>query len=206
MSESKKPKLPSRVIYDRMASHYDCAMRPLERFFLQALRSRTLAALPESSLILEIGAGTGGNFPYYPKGARGVASELSTEMIKLARGKERPQKVHLVQTSAETLPFPDASFDAACATLLFCSLATPQKAFAELRRVVRPGGMIALLEHVRPNGLLGPLFDFFSVFTVWLFDDHFNRRTALEAERAGLQLIKVEKRALGIVNIIVLKV
>jgi hypothetical protein len=50
------------------------------------------------------------------------------------------------------------------------------------------------------------LFDLFSVFTVWLFDDHFNRRTAIEAERAGLQLIKVEKRALGIVNIIFLKV
>jgi ubiquinone/menaquinone biosynthesis C-methylase UbiE len=181
-------------------------MRPLERFFLRALRARTLSALPESSLILEIGAGTGGNFPFYPKGARGVASELSAEMIRRAHGKTRPPEVHLVQTSAEALPFTDALFDAACATLLFCSLASPQKAFAELRRVVRPGGTIALLEHVRPRGLMGKLFDLLSVFTVWLFDDHFNRQTALEAERAGLQLVKVERRALGIINIILLKV
>jgi ubiquinone/menaquinone biosynthesis C-methylase UbiE len=204
MSESKQQ--PSKVTYDRLASHYDCAMRPLERFFLRALRARTLSALPESALILEIGAGTGGNFPFYPKGAHGVASELSMEMIRRAGGKTRPPKVHLVQTSAETLPFTDASFDAACATLLFCSLASPQKAFAELRRVVRPGGTVALLEHVRPRGLLGLLFDLLSVFTVWLFDDHFNRRTALEAERAGLRLIKIEKRAFGIVQIILLKV
>jgi ubiquinone/menaquinone biosynthesis C-methylase UbiE len=163
--------------------------------------------LPESSLILEIGAGTGGNFPHYPKGARGVASELSFEMIKLARRKERPAKFHLVQTGAEALPFGDATFDAACATLVFCSLVSPQKAFAELRRVVRPGGLIALLEHVRPDRpLLGPVFDLFSRFTVWLFDDHFNRQTALEAQRAGLQLVKVEKRALGIVQIILLRV
>ena len=206
MSESKQQPSPSRVVYDHLASHYDCAMRPLERMFLRALRARTLGALPESSRILEIGAGTGGNFPFYPKGAHGVASELSTEMIRREREKTRPPAVHLVQASAETLPFSDASFDAACATLLFCSLASPQKAFAELRRVVRPGGTIALLEHVRPGGLLGKLFDLLSVFTVWLFDDHFNRETALEAERAGLRLVHVERRALGIINIILLKV
>lgn len=189
-----------------MASHYDCAMRPCERFFLQGLRARTLSVLPESSLILEIGAGTGGNFPYYPKGTRGVASELSIEMIKRARGKERPQGIHLVQTGAERLPFADATFDGACATLVFCSLVSPGEAFAELRRVVRPGGLITLLEHVRPGGLMGRLFDLLSLFTVWLFDDHFNRRTALEAERAGLKLVKVEKRAFGIIQVIVLKV
>jgi ubiquinone/menaquinone biosynthesis C-methylase UbiE len=114
--------------------------------------------------------------------------------------------VHLVQTSAEQLPFPDASFDAAFATLVFCSVASPQKAFAELRRVVRPNGTIALLEHVRPTGLLGFFFDALSLLTVPLFDDHFNRRTADEARRAGLQLVRVEQRVLGIINLIVCRV
>ena len=200
------PPLRLRATYDPLASRYDGFMSPLERRFLARLRAQTLSQLPENASILEIGAGTGLNFPYYPHGTRGVASELSSAMIDLAREKDRPQSVHLVQNSAEMLPFADASFDAAFATLVFCSVASPEKAFAEVRRVVKPGGTIALLEHVRPGGLLlGWLFDALSILTVALFDDHFNRRTADQATRAGLQLLSIERRAFGIINIIVLK-
>jgi ubiquinone/menaquinone biosynthesis C-methylase UbiE len=191
------------AVYDRFASHYDRAIAPLERLILARLRAQTLALLPEDSCILEVGAGTGLNFPFYPRGAHGVASELSCEMIERARVKARPASLHLVQTSAEQLPFPDASFDAAFATLVFCSVASPQKAFSELRRVVRPCGTIALLEHVRPKGILGWLFDALSILTVALFDDHFNRRTADEARRAGFELLRIERSMLGIINIIV---
>lgn len=191
------------AIYDRFAAYYDRLMAPLERRFLARWRRQALQELPLNSRILEIGAGTGLNFPFYPQGARGVASELSCEMLKLARAKNPPSGVHLVQTSAERLPFQTDSFDAAFATLVFCSLASPEDAFHELRRVVRPGGQIVLLEHVRPNGLLGYFFDALNLLTVALFDDHFNRRTAQQAERAGLQLLRVERRALGIFNLIV---
>lgn len=196
----------SRATYDRLASHYDEALRPLERWFLARLRARTLAALPENSRILEVGAGTGLNFPYYPRATSGVASELSGAMIEIAQEKSRPPGVHLVQSSASALPFPNAFFDAALATLVFCSVASPQKSFAELRRVVRPGGVIALLEHVRPDGLLGFIFDLLSIFTTALFDDHFNRRTADEARRAGLLSLRIERRAFGIIQLIVCRV
>lgn len=195
----------SRVVYDRFASGYDGAMYPLERWFLARLRGRTLAVLPEGGRILEVGAGTGLNFSYYPRDvALGVASELSREMLRVASGKQqRPERVRLVQSSAERLPFPEDSFDAAVATLVFCSVASPGQAFSELRRVVRPGGTIALLEHVRPDGrLLGLLFDALSVLTVALFDDHFNRRTADEARRAGLSTVRVERRFFGIIQLI----
>lgn len=196
----------SRATYDRLASHYDEALRPLERWFLARLRARTLAALPENSRILEVGAGTGLNFPYYPRATSGVASELSEAMIEIAQEKSRPPGVHLVQSSAGALPFPNAFFDAALATLVFCSVVSPQKSFAELRRVVRPGGVIALLEHVRPDGLLGYIFDLLNIFTVALFDDHFNRRTADEARRAGLLSLRIERRAFGIIQLIVCRV
>ncbi|HEY0006080.1 MAG TPA: class I SAM-dependent methyltransferase [Pyrinomonadaceae bacterium] len=193
----------ARAIYDRAASYYDGLMRPLERLGLSTLRARTLAELPEDSSILEIGTGTGLNFSYYPRGAHGAASELSREMLKIASGKDCPAGLHLVQSSAEELPFPDASFDAAFATLVFCSLVSPERAFKELRRVVRPGGTIALLEHVRPTGLLGPIFDLLSILTVAIFEDHFNRRTVEAATRAGLLPLRVEPHLLGIINVIV---
>lgn len=199
-NHSSKP-----AVYDRFAAHYDRAIALLERLVLARLRAETLAALPEESRVLEVGAGTGLNFPFYPRGAHGVASDVSCEMIKLANGKSRPSSLHLIQASAEQLPFPDASFDAAFATLVFCSVASPQEAFSELRRVVRPNGTVVLLEHVRPKGILGWLFDALTILTVALFDDHFNRRTAYEASRAGFELLRVERRLLGIINIIVMK-
>jgi phosphatidylethanolamine/phosphatidyl-N-methylethanolamine N-methyltransferase len=205
MKESQPPPQTRSkpAVYDRMAGHYDRAIGPLERRFLARWRADALRELPAESRLLEVGAGTGLNFPFYPRGAHGVASEFSCEMLKVARSKHRPASVHLVQTSAEELPFPDDSFDAAFATLVFCSLPSPQDAFRELRRVVCPGGRIVLLEHVRPGGLMGYAFDALSLLTVALFDDHFNRRTAEEARRAGLQLLSVERRMFGIFNLIV---
>jgi ubiquinone/menaquinone biosynthesis C-methylase UbiE len=204
-------------VYDAFAPHYERALRPLERLILTRLRAATLRALlggdgdngddgAGSGRLLEIGAGTGLNFPHYPPGAQGAATELSREMLRVAQTKPRPAGVRLVQNSAEALPFADDTFDAAFATLVFCSVASPPRAFAELRRVVRRGGRVVLLEHVRPPGLLGPVFDALSFFTARLCEDHFNRRTASEARRAGLRVISVEPYALGIIQLIVCEV
>ena len=206
MKEGAQATSQSRVVYDRLAAHYDRAMRPLEGWLLARLRAKLMTELPMGRRILEVGAGTGANFAYYSDEARGAASELSQEMLKRAREKKRPTQVHLVCNKAEQLPFADASFDAAFATLVFCSVVSPTQAFAELRRVVRPGGRVVLLEHVRPEGLLGKVFDALSLVTVPLFDDHFNRQTACEAQRAGLQVERVDKHLRGIVQLIVCRV
>lgn len=192
--------------YDRIASHYDRAVRPLDRWFLARLRANTLRYLPEGARVLEIGAGTGLNFVFYPPNTLGVASEPSGEMLRRAAEKDRPENVRLVQSCAEQIPFKNNTFDAAFATLVFCSVAHPDTAFNELRRVVKPGGIVLLLEHVRPNGLLGPVFDLLNLLTVPLFDDHFNRRTAAAAEAAGLKIVKIEKSLLGIINLIACRV
>ena len=195
-----------RPVYDRLAKDYERAMRPLERWGLARLRAATLRELPAGARLLEVGAGTGANFPFYPPEARGAASELSRAMLDIARTKRRPRDVHLVQTAAERLPFADHTFDAAFATLVFCSVSSPAAAFRELRRVVRPGGTVALLEHVRPEGPLGYVFDALSKLTVALFEDHFNRRPAVEAERAGLRVVSVERHLFDVVQIIVCRV
>ncbi len=188
--------------YDDIAPHYDKVMRRFDRWFLAPLRSATIARLPTEGRILEIGAGTGANFHLYPPAVSTVATEPSAGMLREATRKTRAPTVHLLQGCAEQLPFSENHFDAAFATLVFCSLAEPEQAFSELCRVVKPGGLIVLLEHVRPDGLLGPVFDLLNLFTEPLFDDHFNRRTARAAEAAGLRNVTVDEKCLGIINII----
>jgi len=189
------------MIYDKFAKGYDKAFAPFEKRFLSKWRAETLSYLPENSRILEIGAGTGANFQFYPASECAVASEISLKMLEFARNKT--DEIRLVQASAEVLPFAANSFDAAFATLVFCSVPNPRNAFAELQRVVKPNGKIVLLEHVRPKGLPGFLFDFLNILTVALIEDHFNRQTAQLAESAGLKILEVKPKAFGIVNLIV---
>lgn len=189
------------MIYDKFAEKYDRSIAPFEKRFLAKWREETLSYLPENSRILEIGAGTGANFQFYPRCQNAVATDISFQMLAVAKSKS--ERIQIVQTSAENLPFAVNSFDAALATLVFCSIPQPEKAFAELRRVVRPNGRVIMLEHIRPPGLVGYFFDALNVLTVQLIEDHFNRRTAEIAENCGLKIERIERKAFGIVNLII---
>ncbi len=189
------------MIYDKVAEYYDKAFAPFEKRFLEKWRGEALSFLPENSRLLELGAGTGANFNFYPNAKCTVASEISIKMLEVA--KRKTDKIHLVQADAENLPFPANHFDAAFATLVFCSIPKPENAFTELKRVVRPNGRIVLLEHVRPKGMPGYGFDFLNIFTSLLIKDCFNRETAKLAENSGLKILEVREKAFGAVNLIV---
>jgi ubiquinone/menaquinone biosynthesis C-methylase UbiE len=113
-------------------------------------RRRLLAGL--SGDVIEIGAGNGLNFPHYPAEVkRLVAVEPEPNLRRLAEKEagRAPVPVVVETARAERLPFPDASFDAAVACLVLCSVADAGAALAELRRVLRPGGQLRFFEHVR---------------------------------------------------------
>lgn len=190
-------------IYDKLARFYDAAFSPFEKRFLRRWRAETLALLPTEGKVLEIGCGTGTNFELYPPKCDAISSELSIKMLEFASAKLVGNK--LVQANAESLPFAANSFDAAFATLVFCSVPEPTKAFIELRRVLKPNARLILLEHVRPPGGLGYAFDALNVLTVALIDDHFNRNTAEIAEQAGFEIVEIRTKAAGAVNLIICK-
>ena len=131
------------------AALYDRITASMERRWLAAARRELVVRL--SGSVLEIGAGTGANFPYYPPAAQVTATEPSAHFLKRARVKLAQAKaaIDLRQADAKALPFADDTFDAAVATLVFCTVPDPLGALAEIRRVVRDGAPLLLIEHVR---------------------------------------------------------
>jgi ubiquinone/menaquinone biosynthesis C-methylase UbiE len=123
----------------------DWAMRDDQ---LAPYRRRTLEAA--KGLVLEIGAGSGLNFPRYAEGLnRVVALDPSPELLRLAdrrRGEARVP-VSLLRGSGENLPFADAVFDTAVTTWTLCTVADPVAALREARRVLKPGGKLLFVEH-----------------------------------------------------------
>jgi ubiquinone/menaquinone biosynthesis C-methylase UbiE len=130
---------------------YDFLARPLEvPLGVPGLRRRLLSQA--RGRVLEIGAGTGANFGFYPPDATVTAVEPARRMRERAEQRARRDARFSVQDAeAEALPFGDGSFDTAVATLAFCSIDDPEKALREAHRVLKPGGKLLLLEHVRKD-------------------------------------------------------
>jgi ubiquinone/menaquinone biosynthesis C-methylase UbiE len=103
--------------------------------------------------ILEIGAGTGANFQYYPSEAQLTAIEPSEHFLKRARPKiaAAQASIELNKADAQALPFRDDTFDTAVATLVFCTVPNPRKALAEVRRVVKANAPLLMIEHVQAS-------------------------------------------------------
>jgi ubiquinone/menaquinone biosynthesis C-methylase UbiE len=97
--------------------------------------------------VLDLGTGTGRNLPLYGPGVRVVGVDPAAPVLRRAR--HRAPGVPLVRAAAEALPFRDGAFDTVVSGLAFCSVADPARALAEVRRVLRPGGRLRALEHVR---------------------------------------------------------
>ena len=98
----------------------------------------------------------------------------------------------LREMNVEHLDFPDNSFDTMVSTCVFCSVPLPIKGLREVRRVVKPGGRLLMLEHVRSNGLLlGPLMDLVNPLPVHIYGANINRRTVDNLKAAGFRDIQV---------------
>jgi SAM-dependent methyltransferase len=134
------------------AALYDRLGRRAERGALGARRRELLR--DADGRVLEVGAGTGANLPHYPAIRELVLAEPDAAM----RRRIGPRlgglafPVDLIDAAAEELPLPDASVDAVVSTFVLCSVDDPSRALAEARRVLRPGGRLLFIEHVRAQG------------------------------------------------------
>ena len=132
------------------AMTYDRQMTKVEKAGLRACRERLLAGA--AGRVLEIGAGTGLNLRFYgPAVVSLTLTEPETPMLRRLQRKAAVQApgATVLRAPAEDLPFEDATFDVAVSTLVLCGVEDQPRALRELRRVLRPGGQLLFIEHVR---------------------------------------------------------
>lgn len=178
-----------------VAAVYDRLMVPTEAHGLRARREALLAGARGD--VLEIGAGTGANIALYPSElSRLTLTEPSAPMAAKLRAKLAAdgRDAEVIEASAERLPLPDSSVDTVVCTLVLCTVKDLDGALAEIRRVLRPGGSLLFIEHVRSDDA-----SFARKQDRWVRAWKIvgngcvcNRETASAIERAGLAIESLE--------------
>jgi ubiquinone/menaquinone biosynthesis C-methylase UbiE len=150
-------------------------------------------------VVLEVGAGTGLNFSRYDAARveRVEAIEPDAAMLAYARPrvKQAAVPITLTQASVEALPFPDATFDSAVVTLVFCSVSDPARGMQEIKRVLKPQGTLFMFEHVRSQkSVTAHLQDAIVPLTTRLFGHcHWNRDTERVVREAGFDIAHLRR-------------
>ena len=177
---------------------YDHQMAKTEKAGLRAFRERLLAGL--SGDVLEIGGGTGANLPWYGPAVTSLTlTEPQPPMLRrLERtvGEHRPSAM-VLRAPAEDLPFDDHTFDVAVSTLVLCGVDDQPRALRELRRVLRPGGQLLFIEHVRADdAATARLQDRMNWLNRLVVCCDCNRPTLDSIKAAGFTLARLEHTAL----------
>jgi ubiquinone/menaquinone biosynthesis C-methylase UbiE len=176
------------------AAMYDRMSRSSEEAGVGEMRQRLLGDV--SGDILELGAGTGMNLSHYHEGlASLVLTEPEPAMLRRLQPKalEQAPNAEVVQASAEDLPFEDASFDAVVSTLVLCGVEDQARALQEAKRVLRPGGRLLFIEHVRSDDpKLARFQDRMNGLNHFLVGCDCNRQTLAAIEEQGFTVSKVE--------------
>lgn len=176
------------------AALYDRGLKATEENGLRDMRRELLSGA--SGRTVDLGAGTGVNLDLFPAAVSElVMVEPDPHMIKQLRAKAAGRGgVEILEASAQELPFADDSFDTAVFTLVLCTVPDPELALREAARVLKPGGKLLFIEHVRAEeaGLAGWQDRLEKPWRFLADGCHCNRDTVATIERSPLKLERVE--------------
>jgi ubiquinone/menaquinone biosynthesis C-methylase UbiE len=181
------------------AMTYDHQMTKVEKAGLLAYREGLLAGA--AGQVLEIGAGTGSNLRFYGPAVESLTlTEPEGPMLRRLERKasEQAPGATVLRAPAEDLPFEDATFDVAVSTLVLCGVDDQPRALRELRRVLRPGGQLLFIEHVRSGDAhLARSQDRMNGINRFVVGCDCNRPTLDSIREAGLTVTRVEHTTLA---------
>lgn len=190
-----------RRIWDEQAATYDYRIGVFERLLFAG--GREWVCSRASGDVLEIAIGTGRNLPYYRGHVRLTGIDVSPGMLAIARRRAETAGVPIAlsQGDAQALEVPDERFDTVVCTLALCSIPDARRAVAEAWRVLKPGGRLLLLEHVRspflPVSVVQRLLD---PIAVRLEGDHLVREPLEDLRAEGFEIEALERSKWGIVE------
>lgn len=190
-----------RRLQDKEAPHYDRQISFFERVLFGG--GREWVCSRAQGEVLELAAGTLRNLPHYPRGVKLTAIELSAEMAAIGRkrAEELGRTVDLRVGDVQKLDVPDASFDTVTCTLGFCTIPDTNAAAREAFRVLRPGGQLLMLEHVRsPARVVRGAERALEPLSVRLAADHLTREPLDYLPGVGFEIDEVERSKWGIVE------
>lgn len=190
-----------RKLQDREAPRYDRQISVFERILFGD--GRRWVCEQARGHVLELAIGTARNLAHYPADVTLTGIELSPQMLAIGRRRAQQlgRRVDLRVGDAQALDLPDESVDTVVCTLGLCTIPDPRRAVAEARRVLRPGGRVLLLEHVRSpvrpvrviERLLEPL-------SVRFAADHLTREPLDYLRAEGFEIERLERSKWGIVE------
>jgi ubiquinone/menaquinone biosynthesis C-methylase UbiE len=181
-----------------MAKFYDAAMKNTEKLCLSQWRSELLGNVHGD--ILEIGSGTGVNLKYYPDTINQlVLSEPNINMRHYLNKRIKDagrNNISMAHNDAESIDFPDESFDYIVSTLVLCSVTDQLNCLTELKRILRPNGKLLFIEHVAAEDNPRLLKWQKRIEPFWKFiggNCHLTRNTESVIKQAGFNSIQLEK-------------
>jgi ubiquinone/menaquinone biosynthesis C-methylase UbiE len=191
-----------RRAYGREALTYDKEMDFFEKRIIGA-EHRSWACSRAIGVTLEVAIGTGLNLPHYPMAVDLTGVDLSPEMLALARARAQRmgRAVALLEADAQDLPFSDECFDTVLCTYALCSVLDDAHVVSEMGRVLKPGGRLILVDHVRST--FPPLY-----WLQWLYEfiprrtkgEHMTRRPAQHVMAADFEIVDQGRLRAGIVE------
>lgn len=188
-----------RAAWDRQAPAYDRQMRFFDRRLFKD--SREWVCQQATGDVLEVAIGTALNLEHYPAGIRLTGIELSQAMLQLARERNTALDVDLREGDAHHLELDDASFDTVVCTFSLCAIPDHRQAVSEMHRVLRPGGLLLLADHVAsPNIVVRAVQRLLELVTVRIGGEHFLRRPIEVVRAEGLVVERSERFGWGLVE------
>jgi ubiquinone/menaquinone biosynthesis C-methylase UbiE len=188
-------------VWEKMAPRYDRDIQFWEK--VQFGGGRAWIGARAKGRILEVAVGTGRNFDFYSRGVGITGVDLSPDMLDIARrhATDLDLEVDLRVAAAEALPFDDDSFDTAVCTLSLCTIPDPAASIAEMKRVLRPGGQLLLLDHIGSSWW--PIWAaqrLIEQLTIRAAGEHMTRRQLPLVEAAGFDIVETQRLKAGTVE------
>jgi ubiquinone/menaquinone biosynthesis C-methylase UbiE len=186
--------------WDKVSASYDRQIQVWDRLLAD---SRPWVCSQAVGRTLEVAVGTGLNLPLYPAGVQLTGIDFSAGMLGIARRRagQLGLAVDLREADAQALPFPDRSFDTVTCTFSLCAIPDDRVAVGEMARVLRPGGLLLLADHVASTAWpVRGAQRVAEVFSVRMQGEHYLRRPLVHVEAEGLTVERRERLRLGVIE------